>query len=183
MEAQKTEVAILGGGCFWCTEAIFKMFKGVISVEPGYSGGKLENPTYEQVSTGETGHAEVIRIVYDPALVSYHTLLTIFFASHDSTTLNRQGNDIGTQYRSVIFYTNEEQCCEASKFIKELDNSAIGGAPIMTELTAFTTFYPAEDYHKNYFERHKENSYCQLIIQPKLEKVQKEFTELLKTVS
>lgn len=179
MDTQKIEIAVLGGGCFWCTEAVFKMFRGVISVEPGYSGGKIANPTYEQVSTGETGHAEVIRIEYNPALVSFRTLLTIFFASHDATTLNRQGSDIGTQYRSVIFPTTDEQKKEAEDFIAELNSSTQDGEPIVTEVMPFIAFYPAEDYHKNYFERHKDNPYCAIVISPKLQKVQKEFAELL----
>jgi len=180
METSKTEIAILGGGCFWCTEAVFKMLRGVISVAPGYAGGNIPNPTYEQVSAGDTGHAEVIRIEYDPTLVSYHTLLTIFFASHDATTLNRQGNDVGTQYRSVIFYTSDTQRDEAEQFIKELDSSEKSGGPIVTEVVPFTAFYPAENYHKNYFERHKDAPYCEIVINPKLEKVQKEFAELIK---
>ena len=175
-----TKTITLGGGCFWCTEAVFKMFRGVLLVAPGYAGGVIENPTYEQVSTGTTGYAEVIRIEYDPALVSYHTLLTIFFASHNATTLNRQGNDVGTQYRSVIFYTNDAQKEEAEQFVKELDASAKAGGAIVTEVVPFVVFYPAEDYHKNYFEHHKDEPYCEIVINPKLEKVQKEFAELLK---
>ena len=180
MNNSKTEIAVLGGGCFWCTEAVFQMFRGVVSVAPGYAGGSTVNPTYDDVSGGNTGHAEVIRIEYDPTLVSFETLLTIFFASHDATTLNRQGNDIGTQYRSVVFYTTEEQEAEASKFIKDLDNSASEGAPVVTEVAPLTVFYSAEDYHKNYFERNGNNSYCQIIISPKLQKVQEKFAELLK---
>lgn len=180
MNLSKTEIAVLGGGCFWCTEAVFKMFRGVVSVAPGYAGGKTENPTYADVSGGNTDHAEVIRIEYDPALVSFQTLLTIFFASHNATTLNRQGNDVGTQYRSVVFYTTEKQKEEVSKFIKDLDNSATEGAHVVTEVTPLTVFYPAEDYHKNYFERNGNNSYCQIIISPKLQKVQEKFAELLK---
>lgn len=171
---------MLGGGCFWCTEAVFKMFRGVFSVEPGYAGGTKANPTYEQVSAGNTGHAEVIRIEYNPALVSFQTLLTIFFASHDATTLNRQGNDVGTQYRSAIFYTTDAQRTESAQFIKDLDNSTTKGSPIVTEVSPLVTFYSAEDYHKNYFERNGNNSYCQIIISPKLQKVQEKFSELLK---
>jgi len=172
---------MVGGGCFWCTEAVFKMFRGVISVEPGYAGGTVENPTYDQVCNGNTGHAEVIRIEYDPDLISFRTLLTIFFASHDATTLNRQGNDVGTQYRSVVFFTTDNQKKEAENFIKELDASAKEGAPIVTEVMPLSGFYPAEDYHKNYFARNGNNSFCQIIISPKLQKVQNEFAELLKT--
>lgn len=173
-----TEVAIFGGGCFWCTEAVFKMLKGVSKVEPGYAGGTLPNPTYEQVSTGETGHAEVIRIEYDPTIVSYRTLLTIFFASHDATQLNRQGNDIGTQYRSAVFPTTPEQKTETEAFIKELEISSDEGDPIVTTIEE-AVFYPAEDYHKDYFDKHPEQAYCQLVIAPKLQKVQKEYATLL----
>ena len=176
----KTEVAVFGGGCFWCTEAVFKMFRGVVSVEPGYSGGDIKNPTYEQVSTGDTGHTEVIRIEYDPKLVSFYALLTIFFASHDATTLNRQGNDVGTQYRSVVFYTTNAQKNETEQFIANLNASAKDGEPVVTEVTPFKAFYPAEDYHKNYYARNAGNPYCQLIISPKLQKVQEKFAELLK---
>src|SRR3990167_5262809 len=137
------KTAVFGGGCFWCTEAVFKMFRGVLSVDPGYAGGDAPNPTYEEVCTGDTGHAEVIRVEYDPALVSFKTLLTIFFASHDATTLNRQGNDVGTQYRSVIFYTTVQQESETSGFIKELNDSTKSGAQVVTELSPLNIFYPA----------------------------------------
>jgi len=180
MPHSKTQTAVFGGGCFWCTEAVFKMFRGVLSVSPGYAGGTVENPTYEQVSTGNTGHAEVIRIEYDSALISFRTLLTVFFASHDATTRNRQGNDVGTQYRSVIFYSTDEQKNESEEFIAELDASSNKGAPVVTGIVPFKEFYPAEDYHKNYFERNSGNPYCQIIISPKLQKVQKDFAELLK---
>jgi len=183
MDVLKTEIAILGGGCFWCTEAVFKMFRGVLLVSPGYSGGTVENPTYEDVSTGNTGHAEAVRIEYEPALISFRTLLTIFFASHDATTQNRQGNDVGTQYRSMVFYTTDEQKKETEDFIKELNASAKDGAPIVTEIAPFTAFYPAEDYHKNYFERHKDEPYCQVIISPKLQKVQEKFSKLIKNLT
>lgn len=173
------EIAVFGGGCFWCTEAIFKMLNGVIKVLPGYSGGNISNPTYEQVCSGNTGHAEVIYIEFDSCKVSYKTLLTVFFASHDSTTLNKQGNDVGTQYRSIIFYTNENQNNDAQNFIKEINNSNKDGDSVVTEIKAFDKFYEAEDYHKNYFDRNKNASYCQIIINPKLEKIQKEFAELL----
>lgn len=178
----KNEVAIFGGGCFWCTEAVFKMIKGVSLVKPGYAGGKLQNPTYTEVSTENTGHAEVVYIEYDPFQVDYKDLLTIFFASHDPTTLNRQGADVGTQYRSVIFYTTPEQKREAENFIKEINKSNEAGSPAVTEVSPFINFYDAENYHKDYFENHKENPYCQIIINPKLQKVQKEFVNLLKTI-
>lgn len=149
-----TEIAMFGGGCFWCTEAVFKMLKGVSKVEPGYAGGKTANPTYQQICTGTTGHAEVIRIEYDPTQVTYRQLMTVFFGSHDATTLNRQGNDIGPQYRSAIFPTTSEQSQEAAAFIAELQNSAAGGDPIVTSIEEGATFYPAEDYHKNYILIH-----------------------------
>lgn len=177
----KKEIAVFGGGCFWCTEAVFKMLKGVISVTSGYAGGTVENPTYEQISKGTTGHVEVVRIEYDPALVSFENLLTVFFGSHDPTTPNRQGNDIGAQYRSLIFYTNEEQKEKAIHFIKEINASNSEGKPIVTEVTPLDTFYTAESYHQDYYERNKySNPYCEVIINPKLDKVQEKFAELLK---
>lgn len=175
----KTETAVFGGGCFWCTEAVFKMMRGVTSVGPGYAGGKVENPTYNEVSSGTTGHAEVIRIEYDPTQVKYRDLLTVFFGSHDPTTVNRQGNDVGTQYRSVIFYTTDEQKGEAEEMIKEINDSNSAGAPVVTEVEPLTKFYDAEEYHKDYFAKNPENMYCQVVINPKLEKVQKQFAELL----
>ncbi len=176
------EVAVFGGGCFWCTEAVFKMIKGVTLVKPGYAGGKTENPTYIEVSSGKTGHAEVIYIEYDPLQVDYKDLLTIFFGSYDPTALNRQGADVGTQYRSVIFYSTEKQKEEALNFIKEINNSNKEGKPVITEVTPLDKFYDAENYHKNYFENHKKNPYCELVINPKLEKIQKNFANLLKTI-
>ena len=176
----KVENAVFGGGCFWCTEAVFQMLKGVSAVTPGYTGGTVPNPTYDQVSTGDTGHAEATLVEYDPAQVSVETLLTIFFASHDPTTKNRQGNDVGTQYRSAIFYTTPEQKIEAEKYIATL-NARPGGQPIVTEITPFDVFYPAEDYHKNYYATHKNAPYCQLVINPKLEKVQQQFADLIRS--
>lgn len=178
MEA-KTEVAIFGGGCFWCTEAVFQMLKGVTSVAPGYAGGEKPNPTYSEVCTGATGHAEVIRVEYDPSLVSYRTLMTVFFGSHDATQLNRQGNDVGTQYRSAIFPTTSGQTEEAKTFIKELQDSSMEGDPIVTTVEENAIFYPAEEYHTNYYNENKSQGYCQVIIAPKLAKVQKEFADLL----
>lgn len=175
----KTEVAIFGGGCFWCTEAVFKILKGVSKVEPGYAGGTVDNPTYSQVCTGTTGHAEVIRIEYDPSVVSYRTLMTVFFGSHDATELNRQGNDVGPQYRSAIFPTTPEQAEEARRMIDELQNSSKEGDSIVTTVEEGATFYPAEDYHKDYYNQNRTQGYCQVIIAPKLQKVQKEFAELL----
>lgn len=174
------ETAVFGGGCFWCTEAVFKMLKGVSSVTSGYAGGHTDKPTYLEVSSGTTGHAEVVKIDYDPAQVAYRTLLTIFFASHDATQLNRQGNDIGTQYRSIIFTTTPSQQEEAEAFIQELESSSADGDPIVTTVEPLTTFYPAEDYHQDYYAQNKNQGYCQVIIAPKLQKVQKEYAALLK---
>ncbi len=176
----KTQTIIFGGGCFWCTEAVFKMLKGVISVEPGYAGGTKANPIYEEVSSGTTGHAEVIKIDYDPKTIPLETLLTVFFATHDPTTKNRQGNDIGEQYRSIILYSNEDQKIISQKFIEELNSSSIEGKPILTEVKPLDKFYSAEDYHKNYYENNKNQTYCQVIINPKLKKVQEKFAELIK---
>ena len=174
------EIAVFGGGCFWCTEAVFKMLKGVSAVLPGYSGGTTPNPTYEQVSSGTTGHAECTKIEFNPKEVSYRDLLTVFFGSHDPTTVNRQGNDVGTQYRSVIFYTTLEQKRIAEDFIVEINNSNEEGKPVVTEVMPLDVFYVAESYHKDYFERNKEAPYCELVINPKLEKVSKNFEKLLK---
>ena len=175
-----TEIAVFGGGCFWCTEAMFKMLSGVVSVTPGYAGGTKPNPTYEEVCNGDTGHAEVTRIEYEPTQISFRTLMTIFFATHDPTTLNRQGNDIGTQYRSIILYTTPAQKEEAGMFIREVETSTKEGDHVVTEVKPLTDFYEAENYHKDYFAHHPDQSYCNLIISPKVEKVQKEFAELLK---
>jgi len=170
------EVAIFGGGCFWCTEATFKILKGVSSVVPGYAGGSAEKPTYESVSSGKTGHAEVIRIEFDPAKISYHDLLTVFFATHDPTTMNKQGADVGTQYRSVVLYTNEEQKIEAQKFVNELKHE---GVAVVTELVPLEQFTEAEEYHHDYFTKNKGAAYCQIVIAPKVEKLQKRFAELI----
>jgi peptide-methionine (S)-S-oxide reductase len=176
----KNEIAVFGGGCFWCTEAVFKMMKGVSIVKPGYTGGTVENPTYDQVSGGHTGHAEVIYIEYDPSVVAYKTLLTVFFASHDPSTLNKQGADVGTQYRSAIFYTTPEQKEIAEAMIHEIDTSSVHGDPVVSEVTPLDTFYEAENYHQDYYSNHPDNMYCHVVINPKLEKVQKQFVELLK---
>ncbi|MDB5254920.1 MAG: peptide methionine sulfoxide reductase [Candidatus Nomurabacteria bacterium] len=183
MDNTKKEIAVFGGGCFWCTEAVFKMMKGVETVLPGYAGGTTENPTYEQVSEGSTGHAEVVYIEYDPTQVTYKSLLTVFFGSHDPTTLNQQGNDYGTQYRSVVFYTTPEQRQEAEAFIADMNDSNSAGAPVITEVQPLDKFYVAEDYHKDYYANHENAGYCQVVINPKLEKVQKEFGDLLKTLN
>lgn len=180
MSEQNKEIAVFGGGCFWCTEAVFKSLKGVSSVMPGYAGGHVANPTYEQVSSGNTGHAEAVQIEFDPSQVSYETLLTVFFASHDPTTLNRQGADIGTQYRSVVFYTTAEQKASAEKFIADLNASSELGNPVVTTVDPLDTFYEAENYHRDYFANHPNQPYCLVVINPKLEKVKHKFAELLK---
>lgn len=173
------ETAVFGGGCFWCTEAVFKMMKGMSSVVPGYAGGSIPNPTYEQVCSGTTGHVEVVRVEYDPALVKYSDLLTVFMGSHDPTTPNQQGADVGTQYRSVIFYTIPEQKEIALKFIQEVNTSNEHGAPIVTTVEPLPTFYEAEDYHKDYYSNHQNAGYCIAVINPKLEKVQAKYADLL----
>src|SRR3990167_11218179 len=162
------ETATLAGGCFWCTEAIFKRLKGVTSVVSGYTGGNVENPSYEEVCGGDTGHAEAIQITFDPKVVPYEKLLEIFFALHDPTTLNRQGNDAGTQYRSVIFYTDDEQKKATQKFIDKLNET---GPKVVTELKPFDKFYKAEDYHQKYYEKNAREPYCQIVINPKIEKL------------
>ena len=184
------QIAVFGGGCFWCTEAVFsagggsayggKMLNGVISVTPGYAGGAKENPTYEEVCAGKTGHAEVIKIEYDEEKITFRDLLTVFFATHDPTTPDRQGNDIGSQYRSIILYATEKQKNEAENFIKELNESSQEGRKIVTELKPLEKFYEAEDYHKNYYAKNKNAPYCQVVINPKLENVQEKFASLLK---
>jgi len=174
------ETATFGAGCFWCTEAVFQQLKGVHSVVSGYSGGMTKNPTYEQVCSGATGHAEVIQVTFDPKAISYPELLEVFWKTHDPTTLNRQGNDFGTQYRSAIFYHNEEQQRLAEHYKKELDASGAFSAPIVTEITPFDEFYPAEDYHQKYFDANPRQPYCAAIIRPKVDKVRKVFAEKLK---
>lgn len=170
--------AIFGGGCFWCTEAVFSQVKGVQQVVSGYAGGARPNPSYEQVCSGATGHAEVIRIDFDETVVSYAQLLTIFFATHDPTTLNRQGNDVGTQYRSVIYYLDDQQRDAAAQMIQTL---CADGIEVVTELTAAPIFYAAEAYHQQYFARHPQHGYCNAMIPPKLAKLQRYFAEWLKT--
>lgn len=176
---QNQSIAVFGGGCFWCTEAVFQMMKGVSAVKPGYAGGTKANPTYQEVSGGMTGHAEVIHITYNHEEVKYTDLLTVFFGSHDPTTKNRQGADVGTQYRSIILTTSAEQAEEAASFIAELNTSSEFGDPIVTEVVPLTEFYDAEDYHKNYFRDNPNEGYCQIVINPKLEKVKHKFANLL----
>ena len=176
----QTETATFGGGCFWCTEAIFKSLKGVEIVESGYSGGKDKNPTYQEVCTGETGHAEVIQITFDPKVISFRELLEVFWETHDPTTLNQQGADRGTQYRSVVFYHSEEQKEEATKFKAELNKENVFGKAVVTEISAFDLFYKAESYHQNYYANNRSQGYCQFVIVPKLEKFKKIFKDKLK---
>lgn len=171
--SRRLEVATLGGGCFWCTEAVFSEINGVVTVESGYSGGELPNPTYEKVSTGTTGYAEVVQITFDRGIVSFRDILEVFFATHDPTTLNRQGDDVGTQYRSVIFYHTSEQKAITRKLIEELDNARMCDAPIVTQVEPFKAFFKAENYHKDYFKRNPEKPYCKLVIAPKIAKLRK----------
>lgn len=176
----KLQKATFSGGCFWCTEAIFRRLKGVIFVEPGYSGGEKPNPTYEEVCAGNTGYAESVQVEFDPEIISYQELLKVFFALHDPTTLNRQGADVGSQYRSEIFYHNEDQKSEAEKFKTELNNSGNYVQPIVTLIEPFKNFYPAEQAHKDFYERNREYGYCRVVIDPKIQKLYKDFKEQLK---
>jgi len=180
--SRQTEVATLGGGCFWCMEAVFNELRGVEKVESGYSGGELADPTYEQVSTGKTGHAEVVQITFNPKVISFKEILKIFFTTHDPTTLNRQGADVGTQYRSVIFYHNDEQKATAKQVIKEITEAKIWNAPTVTQIEPFKAFYKAEDYHKDYFKQHPEQPYCKLVIAPKIAKLRKHYRKKLKVL-
>ena len=174
------EIATFGNGCFWCTEAVFQRLNGVEKVVSGYMGGTLKNPTYEQVCSGTTGHAEVLQITFDPEQISYNELLDVFWATHDPTTLNRQGNDVGTQYRSVIFYHNDEQKELAQKSKKELDEAGAFGDPIVTLIDPVSEFYPAENYHQDYFNRNGQQPYCNFVVRPKVDKFQKVYKEKLK---
>lgn len=179
--ATKTETATFANGCFWCTETIFEELKGVISATSGYTGGETKNPTYKEVCSGQTGHAECLQIVYDPSVISFDELLEVFWETHDPTTLNQQGADIGTQYRSGVFYHNAEQKEKAEKYKEVLNKSGAFDKPIVTEITAFTKFYPAEDYHQQYFENNENtNPYCRIVIRPKLDKFRKVFKDKLK---
>ncbi len=174
------QVAVFGGGCFWCTEAVFNQLQGVVSVLPGYAGGTLEDPTYEQVCSGRTGHAEVVRIEFDADQIAFEELLGVFFATHDPTTLNRQGADVGSQYRSVVFYADEQQKRQAEAFIKQVNDSNAYDSSIVTTLEPLTEFYDAEDYHQNFYARNPYQPYCELTIPPKLAKLHKGFSSLLK---
>lgn len=173
-------IITLGGGCFWCTEAVFQRLEGVDTVISGYMGGHTTDPTYKDICTGLTGHAEVVRIFFDPGKISLYDLLEVFFTTHDPTTLKRQGADVGTQYRSVIFYENEEQKAISTKVIKELNEEKVFSAPIVTEVSPTSTFYPAEDYHQNYYNLNTAQPYCSFVISPKIQKLEKVFREKLK---
>ena len=181
-ERDNTEIATFGGGCFWCLEAVFEQLQGVMSVVSGYAGGKVENPTYEQVCSGATGHAEVVQISFDSTKITYRELLEVFFAIHDPTTLNRQGADVGTQYRSVIFYHTSEQQKVAQAMIKELDASGAWDKPIVTAVEQSRNFYPAEEYHQGYYRKNSIQPYCQAVISPKLVKLRQKFLKRLKSV-
>ena len=174
------EVITLGGGCFWCTEAILLELRGVKKIVSGYAGGETENPTYEQVSSGRTGHAEVAEVTFDPKEISLHDLLVVFFTLHDPTTLNRQGNDVGTQYRSIVLYRNEEQEQTTEEVINEINEEKVWDKPIVTQVVPFEKFYPAENYHQNYFAQNSDQPYCQIVIEPKVLKLRKKFSEMLK---
>ncbi len=178
---RKSEIAVFAGGCFWCTEAIFKRLRGVIAVVSGYAGGETENPSYEEVSTGETGHTEAVKIEFDPQIISFNKLLKIFWAIFDPTTKNRQGNDVGAQYRSVVFYTNDDQKEKANKSIKEMDHLKIYKNLIVTEVLPLGKFYTAEEYHQNYYENNKTlNPYCKFVIDPKIKKLIEHFNNDVK---
>ncbi len=180
MNQNGKEIATLAGGCFWCLEAVYDELRGVESVVSGYAGGSVPNPTYKQVCTGTTGHAEVVQITYDPDEVSFRDLLGVFFTIHDPTTLNRQGADVGTQYRSAIFYHNEEQKRIAEEVIAELEAAGVWNDPIVTEVTPASTFYPAEDYHQNYYKNNPYQGYCQFVVAPKVAKFRKKYMDRLK---
>lgn len=174
------EIATLAGGCFWCTEAVFDGLRGVTDVISGYSGGHVPNPDYKSVCTGTTGHAEVVQVTFDPAVVSFEDILRVFFTVHDPTTLNRQGADVGTQYRSAIFYHTPEQKAAAEAIIAELDQAGLWDSPIVTEVTALEKFYPAEDYHQEFYLRNPNQGYCRVVIAPKVAKFRKEYMDRLK---
>ena len=176
----KLATATFGNGCFWCTEAVFQRLKGVHTVVSGYTGGKVPNPTYQQVGTGMTGHAEAVQITYDPTVISYDQLLEIFWKTHNPTTLNRQGHDVGTQYRSAIFYHDDEQKKVAEYYKKKLSDAKAFTDPIVTQIVAFDKFYPAEGYHQNYFNLNRRDPYCKMVIHPKVEKLQRVFQDKLK---
>ena len=172
---------ILGGGCFWCVEAVFQLFEGVEDLMPGYAGGNTPNPSYREVCSGSTGHAEVVRLTFNPEQLSLKEVLRIFFHAHDPTTLNRQGNDVGTQYRSAIYYHDAEQKKVIDSVIQDIEEARVWGRPIVTEVAALDTFYPAEEYHKNYFQDHPSQPYCNIVIGPKVKKMKEIFSQQLKS--
>src|SRR5262245_1100478 len=178
--SQNKEIATLAGGCFWCLEAVFEQLRGVERVESGYSGGTAPMPTYQEVCSGATGHAEVVQVTFDPTIINYPEILDVFFAIHDPTTLNRQGADVGTQYRSAIYYHSPEQKEAAERRVKELNAEKIWDAPIVTEITPAQEFFRAEDYHQGYFRQHPEQGYCQYVVSPKVAKFRKQFAEKLR---
>lgn len=180
IDIKNTDTATFGAGCFWCIEAIYQQVKGVVSVTSGYAGGQVKNPTYKEVCNGTTGHAEVCQLVYNPAEIKFEELLEVFWKVHDPTTLNRQGNDVGTQYRSVIFYHNADQKKQAEFYKEKLSESGAWDAPVVTEIAPFTEFYKAEDYHQNYYNQNGEQGYCKFVVKPKLDKFEKAFKGTLK---
>lgn len=180
MDTNGLDTATFGGGCFWCVEAVYQQLKGVVSVASGYSGGQRENPSYEQVCSGATGHAEVVQIVFDPKVISFDELLEVFWTVHDPTTLNRQGADIGTQYRSVVFYNSEQQHLTAQMYKDKLNKEGAFPSPVVTEISPLTKFYKAEGYHQNYYNENENQPYCSLVIKPKIEKFQKVFKSKMK---
>lgn len=179
-QAHGLQVATIGGGCFWCIEAVYSELKGIVKAESGYSGGRVENPTYEDVCSGETGHAEVVQLTFDQNAISYREVLQVFFSVHDPTTLNRQGADVGEQYRSVIFYHSDEQKKIADEIISEMNRNKIWGKPLVTQVLPFEAFYKAEEYHQNYFRDNPAQGYCQIVIAPKVAKFRKNFFDRLK---
>jgi peptide-methionine (S)-S-oxide reductase len=180
---QKLEQAVLGGGCFWCVEAVFQELEGVTEVQSGYTGGHVDRPTYEQICTATTGHIEIATVTFDPSVISYREILQVFFATHDPTTRDRQGNDVGPQYRSAIFWQDETQRDVALDLIRELNDDDIFGAPIVTEVREAERVWPAEDYHRDYFRRHPQQSYCAFVIAPKVAKLRKQFAHRLKSAA
>lgn len=180
LDSTRFDTATFGAGCFWCVEAVFQELKGVHNVRSGYSGGRIPNPTYKEVCSGLTGHAEVVQVVYDTAILSFDELLEVFWGTHDPTTLNQQGADVGTQYRSAVFYHNEFQKERAEFFKKRLNEEGTFGLPVVTEIAPFTTFYPAENYHQEYYANNGSEPYCRIVIKPKLDKLKKAFGDKLK---
>jgi peptide-methionine (S)-S-oxide reductase len=172
---------VLGGGCFWCVEAVFQLFEGIDDLMPGYAGGKTPNPSYREVCSGSTGHAEVVRVTWDPDKLSLEDVVTLFFHAHDPTTLNRQGNDVGTQYRSAIFYQDDKEKETIEQVIAKIEEEQVWNRPIVTQVEPLSKFYPAEDYHKNYYQEHPSQPYCNIVIGPKVEKMRSKFSELLKS--